>query len=118
MLLIKVSSSEWCDVDVYEVIDGVGLHGFEVEGRDIREFKYLGTEVSEKVGLSSDFTKCLKGYGADIVMILECEFDYPHVVLVYLREKKVVHFFCTAERRGLREKIGKYRRRGYVIKLE
>jgi len=118
MLLIKTFSSEWCDVDVYEVAGKLEASGFEVVARDVREFRCIKGMEGEKIFVTEELVKCLKNYNADIVVISECEFDYPHVVLIYLREKKIVHFFCTMERRGLWKKIDKYQRGEYVIKLE
>ena len=48
--------------------------------------------MSEEINVSDELIKCLKSYGADIVLISECEFDYPHIVLIYLKEGRVIHY--------------------------
>jgi len=70
--------------------------------------------MHEKIDISTDFIKCLEKYRADVVVILECEFDYPQVLLIHLCDKRIIHFF-NMDRAVLREKINRYRDRKYVI---
>jgi len=81
MIIVKVHSSEWCDAEVYEVVSK-HFAKFEVEPRDIEEFKCLKGEYREWIEVNKEFAKCLKNYGANVVFVVECKYDYPQIVLI------------------------------------
>ena len=71
-----------------------------------------------KINMNANFFKCLKSYGADIGIIVECELDYPQAVLIHLKDRSALHFLTMTDRRGLRRKNKRYRNKEYVIKLQ
>ena len=73
--------------------------------------------MHERINVDAGFMNCLKSYGADII-IVECEFDYPQILLIYLKDRKILHFFTMTKRRGLESKIKRYRNREHIIKLQ
>ena len=74
--------------------------------------------MHERINVDAGFMNCLKSYGADIIIIVECESDYLQILLIYLKDRKILHFFTMTKRRGLESKIKRYRNREHAIKLE
>ena len=48
MLVLKMFSSEWCDADVYEIVDKFEASKFEVCVKDIKEFNCVKGDFHEK----------------------------------------------------------------------
>ncbi len=116
MILIKVRSSEWCDADVYEVVSKY-FTKIEFESKNIKEFKCLRGGMREEIDVNNkELVECLKSYSADDVLILEGEFDYPQVVLIFLKERKIMHFFTLEKMRGLWIKPDWYRQGKHIIR--
>lgn len=55
----------------------------------------------EKVNVDEEFVECMRNYGADIVLVLECKFGYPQVALIFLKERKII---CYLHEKILKEK--------------
>jgi len=102
MIIVKVHSSEWGDAEVYEVVSEHFRSDFKIEPKDIGEFKCVRGDVwREKVNVDEEFVECMRNYGADIVLVLECKFGYPQVALIFLKEKKIIHYFSLKKEAGL-----------------
>ncbi|RLE48413.1 MAG: hypothetical protein DRJ18_02105 [Candidatus Methanomethylicota archaeon] len=114
MIIVKVHSSEWGDIEVYKVVS----ENFKIEPKDIGEFKCVRGDVwREKVNVDKKFVECVKNYGADIVFVLECEFGYPQAVLIFLKEKKIIHYFTLKKEAGLWAKLDWYREGKHIIRI-
>ena len=88
-IVIRVKSSEWCSVS-YEVLGDTS--GYEVEARDIRELGLHG-KTGERVDTGA-LTQIPSG--SEVVLIVECEFDAPHVVAISPRDRKIIHYSLLA----------------------
>jgi len=83
-LLIKIHSSEWCDIN-YQKLENTG---YIVESHDIKKLGLKG-EKGEKL---DKYPASEKFQEANIAILVECEFDYPHIIIVYTEEKKIHHY--------------------------
>lgn len=88
-MFIKVTSSEWCNLEFHEVFSGK----YTIVNKDIRELGCVKGERGEEINIEKLVEHLKKhGAGADIVIIVECEYDFPHVILVHLKDRKIVHY--------------------------
>lgn len=59
-----------------------------------------------KVIVNDELIECLRGYGADAVIAVECEYDYPHVILVHIKEGRIIHYMPERDLSVKRRKHG------------
>lgn len=83
--VIRVKSSEWCSVS-HEVVGDTG--GYRVEARDIGGLGLSG-ETGERVDPEA-ITRIPGGF--EVVLVVECEFDTPHVVAISPSDKRIIHY--------------------------
>ena len=85
--VIRVSSSEWCSASLEEH----DMDDYTVEKIDLRKLGLKGVS-----GERIDSRYIIQRHpDADIVILLECEFDYPHIILVYYMKKRILHYLKT-----------------------
>ncbi len=85
MLVIKVRSSEWCDVYIHRLLD----EGRIVETRSIREIECVEGERGEEIDVEK-LVQCFRDRDVDTVIAVECEYDFPHIIV--LKDRKVLHY--------------------------
>ncbi len=83
-LVVRVGSSEWCTVSL-EAAEG---SGYTVETRDIGELGLRG-ERRERIE-AEPVLQALRDM--DILVIVDCEYDRPHIVAVNTRDRRVIHY--------------------------
>ena len=83
-VVIRIRSSEWCSVS-RETLGG--SNGYTVEARDIRE---LGVQGERGERIDDEVIMQIRD-DVDVVVIVECEFDHPHIIAISPRNK-ITHY--------------------------
>lgn len=87
VFIIRVQCSEWCLAD----LEGPGGAAYTVEKIDIRNLGLKGVR-GEKI---NPLMIVQKFPDVDILVLVECEYDYPHIILVYSKARKAVHYLVS-----------------------
>ena len=88
LIIIKAISTEECTMDSY-VFNR--FRDFKIEFRDLSELIFVRNEPGAKLVVEK-LKKFFEELKPDIVVLLECKYDTPEAILVFLKERKLVHY--------------------------
>jgi len=100
LIIIKAISTEECMMDSY-VFNR--FRDFKIEFRDLSELIFVRNKLGAKLVVEK-LKKFFEELKPDIVVLLECEYDTPEAILVFLKEKKLVHYM-SREKMRRKEKV-------------